>query len=351
MTPWLKRALIRGLMGPAAYGVVSILVCLFYVWMFGGFLGGGNSSNDSRVYKNYTGKLFIEEIMADKETAEKRAAKNRNILSSSQSPKEGTFVVIPISGPIFGENAQRMWDQLYIAARITRNTKAIIFLVNSPGGGVTESDYLYEEIRRIKSRGIKIVTFVVNLSASGAYYMTAQSDRILVSPTAIVGSIGVIWDSYNVEELIRKLGVSIDVIKSSEMKDIGSPFKKMSNDEKTVLRKIVGHSYGRFKLTVQKGRGMTDSQVELVSTGEVWHAEDARKLNLVDGVGYVNSAIDVAMELTGVNVPTVIQYEEEVTFWDIFGVNSPVVGLIRNFNNTISNPSILTPRMLYMWIP
>ena len=349
MAPWFRRTLIKGLIGPVAYGVVSVLVCLFYVWFVGNIFSGSNLSGGKKVYKNYIEKFFISEIVADREVALERVLEDS--LSTGQKPKEGTFVIVPINGPIFDENVQRIWDQLYIAVKITPNLKAIIFLVDSPGGGVTESDYLFEEIRKIRTRGVKTVVFINSLSASGAYYMTAQSDKIISSPTAIVGSIGVIWESMNIEELSRKLGISVNTIKSSDMKDIGSPFKKMSDDEKIVLRKIIDYNYDRFRSIVQKGRGLSNSQINLVSTGEVWHPEKAKALGLVDEVGYVNRAVDIARELTGVNVPTVVTYEEETTFLDIFGVRSPVVGLIKDLDNTVSKAGIPTPRLLYMWIP
>ena len=353
MTPWFRRALIRGLVGPIAYGVVSILVCLFYIWAIGSVFGGNNlaSSGGRKVYKNYIEKLFVYEITSASATEIASKIELENVLLDDQKTEEGTFVIVPIKDAIFTNNAQRIWDQLYIAAKVTKNTKAIIFLIDSPGGGVTESDNLFEEIRKIRMKGIKTVAFVNSLSASGAYYMTAQSDKIISSPTAIMGSIGVIWESVNIEELSRKLGISVNTIKSSEMKDIGSPFKKMSDDEEVVLHEIVDYNYDRFKSIIREGRGLSASQVNLVATGEVWHAEKAEALGLTDEVGYVNRAIGVAMELTGVRVPVIVKYEEEITFWDILGTRSPVIGLFKNLDNAVNNPGVPAPKLLYMWIP
>lgn len=345
MAPWLRRALIRGLIGPVAYGVISILIGLFYFMIVGDMFNGLRLSTGNKIYKNYVEKYFIDEIPINKEI-------ERQISGLDQTSREGTFVVIPISDVIVGRNVQRIWDQLYIAVRLTSNIKAIIFLADSPGGGVTESDYLYEEIRKIKEiSGIKVVTFINSLSASGAYYMTAQSDKIISSPTALIGSIGVIWESVNVEELSRKIGVSLDVIKSSEAKDIGSPYKKMSDGERAVLRRIIDHNYSRFKTIVKEGRGLSDLQVGLTATGEVWHAEDAKTLGLIDEVGYVNRAIDVAIELTGVKSPKVVTYEEEMNFWDIFGVRSPVLGFIKSIDSAVNGSGVLAPKLFYVWVP
>ncbi|MBI2674665.1 MAG: signal peptide peptidase SppA [Candidatus Yanofskybacteria bacterium] len=347
MTTWFRRTLIRSLIGgPIAYFAISILMLFAYVWFFSNALN--ISSGENKVYKNYVEKFFIYEILPDAGSFNKKIAKD--ILLTDEI-KEGTFVVVPISGAILSDSAQRIWDQLYIAARITPNLKAIIFLIDSPGGGATASDHLYEEVRKIKTRGIKIVSFVDSLSASGAYYITAQSDRIVSSPTGTTGSIGVIWRLINAEQLGQKIGVSEEVIKSSEMKDIGSPFKKMSGSERMVLQRVVDHSYDRFRSIVQKGRGLSDSQIDLASTGAVWHPEDAKTLGLVDEIGYMDRAVEVAMELTGVNMPVVIQYQEEITVWDILGTRSPLIGLIGNLSNAVKNPDIFSSELLYMWIP
>ena len=135
------------------------------------------------------------------------------------------------------------------------------------------------------------------------------------------------------------------------MKDIGSLFKKMSDNERAVLQRIVDHSYKRFKTIVKDGRGLSASQVDLIATGEVWNAADAGMLGLIDETGYVNRAVDVAMELTGVNTPVVLTYEEELTFWDVFGARSPVVSLIRGLDNTVNNLNTPAPKLFYMWIP
>src|SRR3989344_2357489 len=350
MQLWLKRELVRRLIGPLAFGVISVLLGLFYLWVLGSVFSGNNfSANNPKVYKNYVERSFVDEVITEKEIYEKRMAEE--ILFNSQDPGVGTFVVIPISGAILGDNAQRIWDQLYITARITDDVKAIIFLIDSPGGGVTESDRLYEEIRKIKTRGIKVVSFVNSLSASGAYYITVESDKIVSSPTGITGSIGVIWRLINMKKLSQKIGVSEEVIKSSGMKDIGSMFKEMSGNERVVLQRVVDHSYGRFKSIVQKERGLSNSQIELVSTGAVWHSEDAKMLGLVDEIGYMNRAVGIAKELTGVKMPIVVQYEEEVTLWDIFGTRSPLISLVKNLNSAVDNPDIFSSELLYMWIP
>lgn len=351
MTLWFKRALFKGLIGPVAFGVVSIMLCLFYVWLVGTAFSTSALTKSNRIYKNYVEKDFVSEIIADQDTDEKRRAEIFAILSQNNKETEGTFVVVYVKGVISGENFQNIWDQLYIAARLTRNLKAIIFYVDSPGGGVTESDQLYEEIRKIRSRGIKTVVYIHSLSASGAYYLTVASDKIIASPTANTGSIGVIWQMINIEELSRKLGISADTIKSSAMKDIGSPFKTMSGDEKVILQKIVDYNYERFKNIVQKSRGLSDAEINLVATGGIWHADDAKTKKLVDEIGYVNRAVEIAKEITAVNAPVVVTYEKEFVFWDMFGAQSPINSLLNNANNAITGNYVVAPKLLYQWIP
>ena len=112
------------------------------------------------------------------------------------------------------DSYQNLFDQLFIAAQKNFSTKAVIFYIDSPGGEVTACDKLFNEVLKLKTYGIKTVAFVNSMSASGAYYITANSDKIVASPTSIVGSIGVIMELYNFEGLAGKIGLKIETIKS-----------------------------------------------------------------------------------------------------------------------------------------
>lgn len=327
---------------------------------FGGWWAINSVSNkfpaSHKVYKNYVEADFNYEAVPDPSGEAtrikillQRGARGETLYN------EGTFVVIPVIGEISRDtDAYRtIFDQLFIASKITRNIKAVIFLVDSPGGEVTACDNLRFEIQKLRILHIPTVTYVRGMSASGAYYITANSDRIIAAPTAMVGSIGVIMRWLNFQGLVSKVGVTEETIKSSEMKDIGSPFKKMSKRERVVLQKLINDSFTRFKMIVETGRQMTGKQLSTVATGEVWSADDAKRLNLVDDIGYMGDAIGAATDLTGVIEPDIVIYYKETGFFSRL-TGDASVGL--DNLNTIAHPETLlnktpsAPTLLYQWI-
>lgn len=309
------------------------------------------------IYKNYTEEPFNYEAVID---ARDEATRLQSLINKKdrgeQLSQYGTFVVIPITGEISRSpgSFNEIFDQLFIAANITQDVRAIIFLVDSPGGEVTACDNLFFEIQKLKTQDIRIVTYVRGISASGAYYITANSDYIIASPTAMVGSIGVIMKWLNFEGLASNLGITEETIKSSEMKDIGSPFKKMSQRERMVLQKLINNAFVRFKTIVRLGRQMNDHQLSMIATGEVWTADDAKKLNLVDHVGYMRDAFLVTTELTGVINPNIIIYRKEIGFWDSIKSMAPInqgSSQITTYPEMIIHRTLPPPTLLYQWIP
>ena len=335
------------------YAVVSLVAILVSVGLLLFIFSG-----DKKIYKNY-----VEVVVSDREPVllNEEAQLRRKIMDAvggagerSKPPTEGTFVVIPITGPIFNSNDseyREILEQLFIASNLSQNVKAVIFWVDSPGGGVTASDDLFMEISSLRIKGIKTVSFIHGLSASGAYYATAFSDRMIASPTAIVGSIGVIIKFFNFRKLAKGVGVEVETVKSSEMKDIGSPFKRMSGRERAVFEKLIQHSFVRFKMIVKLGRLMSEQEVDEVATGEVWSASDAKDKHLVDRVGYFDEAIVAAVELTGVENPKIIAYQKQPGFLD---------SVMDKLNGLAGEPSVSrkvmkeiseTPQLLYEWCP
>ncbi len=336
------------------------VVIVFGLIGFGGWWAIKAISNkfpaNEKVYKNYVEADLNYEAVPDLSGEAKRL---KNLLYKSargeQLSNNGTFVVIPVIGEI-SRNADAYQDilaQLLIVARITPDVRAVIFLVDSPGGEVTACDNLRFEIQKLRAMDIQTVTYVRGMSASGAYYITANSDRIIAAPTAMVGSIGVIMRWLNFQGLVSKVGITEETIKSSEMKDIGSPFKKMSKRERKVLQKLITDSFARFKMIVETGRQMTDKQLAAVATGEVWTADDAQKLNLIDDIGYMRDAVGAASELTGVVSPRIVTYRQEVGFWSrMMGDTAINLENLKTITHpeTLINKTIPPPVLLYQWI-
>jgi len=195
-------------------------------------------------------------------------------------------------------------------AREDDAVRAVIFEVNSPGGSMTASDILHRHITKTKDKGKKIVVLMQNTATSGAYYVSAPADYIMAHPTTITGSIGVLISSLNMEGLFQKIGLKDVTIKSGDKKDLLSPFRTMTEEERALLQDIVDEMYERFLEIVAQGRGMDINKVRKLADGRVYTAKAAQEAGLIDGIGYMEDAIDKAKSLSGLTKARVVRYKK-----------------------------------------
>jgi len=197
--------------------------------------------------------------------------------------------------------------------------KAIILRVDSPGGGVGPAQEIYREIMRIRSTSKKkVVTSMGSVAASGGYYIACASDRIIANPGTITGSIGVIMQFSNLEELLKKIGVKGVVLKSGEHKDIGSPFREMTPEEKKIMQEVLDNVHQQFIQAVADGRKLERSKVAEIADGRIFTGEQAKNLGLVDQLGNLQDTIDVTAKMVGIEgKPNVIYPKRKVSIWDL----------------------------------
>jgi protease-4 len=170
--------------------------------------------------------------------------------------------------------------------------KAVVLQLNSPGGSATASDVLYNEIRLFKERtGRSVVAVMMDVAASGAYYIALPADRILAHPTTVTGSVGVIFIRPKVAGLMEKIGIGVEVNKSGQNKDIGSPFRATTPEEELIFQAMTDQLAKRFVDLVQKHRMLDPAELSAVSSARVYLAEEALSLKLVDRIGYMPDAI------------------------------------------------------------
>jgi protease-4 len=208
------------------------------------------------------------------------------------------------------------------AVRSDSAVQGVLLVIDSPGGGVTASDVLFNHIMRFRDEtGIPIVTLMGQVAASGAYYVAAASDEIVAYPTTITGSIGVILYGFNVSGLMEKYGVEYVAVKSSAHKDSLSPFKPVDNTEVEWMQGVVDRMLERFIDAIDYGReNLSRDEIERLADGRIYLAPDALELGLIDGVGYFDDAVDVLAEVAGVSEPVLVEYERETNFRDLFGM-------------------------------
>ena len=196
--------------------------------------------------------------------------------------------------------------------------KALLIRVNSPGGSAAASEEIYQELESFKSRTkLPIISYFSDIAASGGYYVSMASDRIIANPNTITGSIGVIISYLNIEELSSRYGVKNIVYKSGEFKDILNEFKAPTQAENEIMQSLVTDTHETFINVVSKGRKMPKEVVVPLANGRVYSANQAVTNNLIDQIGTLDTAIAAAQDLAQVKTPKVIEYGKP-DFWETF---------------------------------
>ena len=180
-----------------------------------------------------------------------------------------------------------------------KSVKAIVLRIDSPGGAVGPTQEIYEEVKKIREKK-KVLVSMGSLAASGGYYIACAADKIIANPGTITGSIGVIIEFGNIEELMKKIGFKSVIIKSGEYKDVMSPFRGITDQEKTILRGVVDSVHNQFIEAVVEGRKLKREDVAKIADGRIFSGEQAEALGLVDSLGNLQDTISMAAEIAGI---------------------------------------------------
>lgn len=187
--------------------------------------------------------------------------------------------------------------------------KAVLLKINTPGGGVTASDILYHELLAFKERtGKKLYVQMMDVAASGGYYIAMAADHIQAHPTSVTGSVGVISMTPDISGTMEKIGVGVNVYKTGESKDMGSPFRAASERDKALFQNLVEEMAQRFYGVVQKNRTLSDEQMDEVKSARIYTGKAAKQAGLVDSLGYLSSATQAACEMGGESKCNVVTY-------------------------------------------
>ncbi len=240
--------------------------------------------------------------------------------------------VIPINGPIMDSGP--IVTQL-VNFKKDKGIKAIILRIDSPGGGVGPSQEIYREVRKtIKTK--KVIASMGSIAASGGYYIASAADKIVANPGTLTGSIGVIMEFVQLQELFKKIGVSLEVLKSGEFKDIGSPHRKMSERDKEVIKGLISDIQNQFVSAVARGRALSTEKVQEIADGSIFSGAKAKELGLVDILGNFQDAVDLAKKMTGIKGEAKLVYPKKRAsrLWDIILQNT-VESAYRAVKNTL----------------
>ncbi|HEY6259974.1 MAG TPA: signal peptide peptidase SppA [Nitrospiraceae bacterium] len=187
--------------------------------------------------------------------------------------------------------------------------KAIVLRIDSPGGGVVPSQEIHDAVRRVRDKNNKaVIASMGSVAASGGYYIAVATDRIMANSGTLTGSIGVIMEMANVEGLLKKVGVEGIVIKSGRFKDVGSPLRKMSDEEHELLQFVMDDVHKQFIEAVAAGRGLDVAVVQALADGRIFTGRQAKDSKLVDELGDLEAAIQLAADVSGIEgIPKVIE--------------------------------------------
>jgi len=215
--------------------------------------------------------------------------------------------IIEIEGVIV--QSKEVVDQISKARKNDR-VKGVIIRINSPGGGVAPSQEIYSELIKLRKEK-KVVASLSSIAASGGYYIASATEKIISNPGTLTGSIGVIMDFSNVEGLFEKVGVKNYVVKSGKFKDIGSPVREMTTEEKGLLQSVIGNVHRQFVSAIVEGRGMDEADVIKVADGRIFSGEQALDYGLVDQLGTLQDSIDEVAEMAGIEGEPKVVYSEK----------------------------------------
>ena len=281
--------------------------------------------------------------------------------------ERGKVLIIPVRGfisdgpkkSLLGDRAgvlQEVVSQLRLAEK-DKEIKAVLLEINSPGGSITASDVIYHEIMRFKERtNTKVVAGLMDVAASGGYYIALPADRIMAHPTTITGSVGVIFITPKVIGLMDKLGLAVEVNKSGKEKDIGSPFRASTREEQQIFQELTDRMARRFLDLVAERRKLNTATLSAVSAARIYSAEEALQLKLVDRIGYLSDAIAEAKDLAGLprDAKVVVYRRSEYRNDTVYNMSSTMHNgespSLIDLNLSEIIPS-LGPGFYYLWAP
>ncbi len=244
-------------------------------------------------------------------------------LVSSCAPPSGTTIFGDRIGLLYIDGiimSGRPMDSFFYSAGVTSDRivevveqaidddgiKALVVRINSPGGSAAASQEIYDAFERFSATGRPIIVSMADVAASGGYYVAAPADEIYADPATLTGSIGVIMQFLNYEGLFEKIGLYDETLTAGEFKDIGSPTRPMTEEEREMLNDLVAQVHDQFKDAVMEARGFTRDEIDEIATGMIYSGEQALDLGLVDELGGLQDAIDRASDIAGLGDNPVI---------------------------------------------
>ena len=230
--------------------------------------------------------------------------------------------------------------------------KALVLRINTPGGTVTASDVIFRELELFKKeKNIPVIAVMMDVAASGGYYVALAADTIIAHPTTVTGSIGVIMLTFNASSLLDKIGVASTPIKSGERKDMGSPFRALTPEERAIFQTVIDELHRQFVAKVVERRHIPLATAAALADGRIYTAEQALGHRLVDRVGYIPDALAEARRAAGVDEARVVVYKRPRDYRATYYARAETeAGALGNLSQ-LAGLAGAGPKFLYLWLP
>ncbi len=252
----------------------------------------------------------------------------------------------------------RFREELTRAAE-DEDVKAVVLRINTPGGTVTASDILYHEILEFKKkRQVPVIAGIMDLGTSGGYYVAMGADRIMAHPSSVTGSLGVMMLTLNAAGLMEKIGIRADAVTSGPHKDMGSPFRAMTPQERDMFQSVIDSFYERFLRVIEQGRpALTPDAIRELADGRIYSAEQAKDHGLIDAIGYLDDTIALAEQTANLENARVIVYRRgggsHPNLYAQWAGGPPAAGWQWPALDAASMTKIFggAPAFFYLWLP
>ena len=238
-------------------------------------------------------------------------------------------------------------------AQADKQVRALVVRINSPGGTVTASDIVYRELDAFRrSTKLPVVAVMMDVAASGGYYVALAADTIVAHPTTVTGSIGTIMISVNAQELLQKIGVAAQTIKSGERKDMGSPFRSLTPEERAIFQGVIDDLHRQFVAKVVERRRLSSDVATRLADGRIYTAEQALSHGLIDRIGYMSDAIALARRAADLEEARVVVYHRPRQYRATYYAQAePASSSIEASLAPLATLAAPGPRFLYLWWP
>ena len=246
-----------------------------------------------------------------------------NIKRNTPKDKSGNIIAVYYAnGEIVNEAGSALSDETIIGSKVIKDlrklkdnedVKAVVLRVNSPGGSAFASEQIWHAVKELKAEKPVIVS-MGNYAASGGYYISCIADSIVAEPATLTGSIGIFGMFPNFEGFTNKIGVTTSVVKTNKFSDFGNLMRPLNNDEKGLMQMMITRGYYLFVDRCAEGRNMTREQIEKVAEGRIWSGEMAKELGLVDELGGIDRALEIAVAKAGIENYSLKSYPEKESF-------------------------------------